>query len=86
MNRREFSESGGPASGDPVTGPDNLAKAEEKKADHLIKLVFCARRHPSMSRSEFQQYWLNHHGPLFQKFARPTGQFVTCKATPSIRH
>ncbi len=22
-----------------------------------------------MSRAEFQDYWLNHHGPLFQKFA-----------------
>ena len=22
-----------------------------------------------MSREEFQDYWLNHHGPLFQKFA-----------------
>ncbi|WP_163340817.1 EthD domain-containing protein [Desulfopila sp. IMCC35008] len=22
-----------------------------------------------MSRSEFQNYWLNHHGPLFKKFA-----------------
>jgi len=34
----------------------------------MIKLVFCAKRHPSMSRAEFQDYWLNHHGPLFQKF------------------
>ncbi len=22
-----------------------------------------------MSRAEFQEYWLHHHGPLFQKFA-----------------
>ncbi len=22
-----------------------------------------------MSRAEFQDYWLNHHGPLFKKFA-----------------
>jgi uncharacterized protein (TIGR02118 family) len=22
-----------------------------------------------MSREEFQDYWLNHHGPLFQRFA-----------------
>jgi len=35
----------------------------------MIKLVFCARRREGMSREEFQEYWLNHHGPLFQKFA-----------------
>ena len=35
----------------------------------MIKLVFCVRRHPDMSREQFQDYWLNHHGPLFQRFA-----------------
>jgi uncharacterized protein (TIGR02118 family) len=35
----------------------------------MIKFVFCAKRHPDMSRAEFQDYWLNHHGPLFKKFA-----------------
>jgi uncharacterized protein (TIGR02118 family) len=35
----------------------------------MIKFVFCAKRHPNMSRAEFQDYWLNHHGPLFKKFA-----------------
>ena len=35
----------------------------------MIKLVMCVRRRPDLSRAEFQDYWLNHHGPLFQKFA-----------------
>lgn len=35
----------------------------------MIKLIFCARRRPDLSRTEFQDYWINHHGPLFQKFA-----------------
>ena len=35
----------------------------------MIKFVFCAKRHPNMSRAEFQDYWLNHQGPLFKKFA-----------------
>ena len=35
----------------------------------MIKLVFCARRRAGMSREEFQEYWLNHHGPMFQRFA-----------------
>jgi len=35
----------------------------------MIKFVFCAKRHSNMSRAEFQDYWLNHHGPLFKKFA-----------------
>jgi uncharacterized protein (TIGR02118 family) len=35
----------------------------------MIKFVFCAKRRPNMSRAEFQDYWINHHGPLFKKFA-----------------
>jgi len=29
-----------------------------------IKLVFCCRRNPAMSREEFQRYWRESHGPL----------------------
>jgi uncharacterized protein (TIGR02118 family) len=35
----------------------------------MIKFVFCSKRLPNMTRAEFQDYWLNHHGPLFKKFA-----------------
>ncbi len=35
----------------------------------MIKFVFCAKRKQGLSRAEFQDYWLNHHGPLFKKFA-----------------
>ena len=35
----------------------------------MIKMVFCAVRRSNLSRAEFQEYWLNHHGPLFQKYA-----------------
>lgn len=35
----------------------------------MIKFVMCAMRHPNLSRAEFQDYWLNHHGPFFKKFA-----------------
>ncbi len=30
----------------------------------MIKLVFCCRRRPELSREEFQRYWLDEHGPL----------------------
>ncbi|MBI1180128.1 MAG: EthD family reductase [Alphaproteobacteria bacterium] len=30
----------------------------------MIKLTFCLRRLPHLSREQFQDYWLNHHGPL----------------------
>jgi uncharacterized protein (TIGR02118 family) len=69
MKRREFLEVAGACSAGLITGLDTLVNAAEKGADHIIKLVMCVRRRPSMSRAEFQQYWLNHHGPLFQKFA-----------------
>ena len=42
---------------------------ETKENIAVIKLVMCLCRHPDMSRREFQDYWLNKHGPLFQSFA-----------------
>ena len=35
----------------------------------MIKMVMCLCRHPSMTREQFQDYWLNQHGPFFQKNA-----------------
>jgi uncharacterized protein (TIGR02118 family) len=35
----------------------------------VIKLVMCVCRRPELSREQFQEYWRNHHGPLFQQFA-----------------
>ena len=29
----------------------------------------CLRRHPDMTREKFQDYWMNQHGPFFQKNA-----------------
>ena len=30
----------------------------------MIKLVYCLRRRPELSREEFQRYWRETHGPL----------------------
>ena len=35
----------------------------------MIKLVMCLCRHPEMTRAQFQDYWLNKHGPFFMKNA-----------------
>ena len=35
----------------------------------MIKMVMCLSRHPHMTREQFQAYWLNKHGPFFQKNA-----------------
>jgi uncharacterized protein (TIGR02118 family) len=39
----------------------------------MIKLVFVLRRKPSLSREEFQRYWLEQHGPLVADRARAIG-------------
>ena len=31
----------------------------------MIKFVMCIRRHPDMTREQFQDYWMNKHGPFF---------------------
>ena len=35
----------------------------------MIKLIFCARRLPQLSRAEFQRYWRETHGPLVRRHA-----------------
>jgi len=39
----------------------------------MIKLVFCLRRLPHLSRQEFQRYWLESHGPLVRRLAPALG-------------
>ena len=35
----------------------------------MIKLIMCLTRRADLSREQFQDYWLNRHGPFFQKNA-----------------
>ena len=35
----------------------------------MIKLVFCLRRLPHLSRAEFQRYWRKTHAPLVRRHA-----------------
>jgi uncharacterized protein (TIGR02118 family) len=36
----------------------------------MIKLVFCLRRLPHLSREAFQKYWRETHGPMVHKRAK----------------
>jgi uncharacterized protein (TIGR02118 family) len=36
----------------------------------MIKMTYCLRRLPSLSREAFQEYWLKNHGPLVRKHAK----------------
>jgi uncharacterized protein (TIGR02118 family) len=35
----------------------------------MVKLVFCCRRLPQLSRAQFQRYWRETHGPLVRRHA-----------------
>lgn len=35
----------------------------------MIKLMFCLRRLPQLSRAQFQQHWREHHAPLVARHA-----------------
>jgi len=35
----------------------------------MVKLIFCLRRLRTLSRAEFQHYWLDVHGPLVRRHA-----------------
>lgn len=39
----------------------------------MIKLVFCLRRRPELSREAFQRYWLETHAPLVRERAAAIG-------------
>jgi uncharacterized protein (TIGR02118 family) len=36
----------------------------------VVKLVYCVRRLPHLSREEFQRYWRETHGPLVHSHAK----------------
>jgi uncharacterized protein (TIGR02118 family) len=39
----------------------------------MIKIVFCLRRLPELSREEFQTYWRTEHAPLVRTHAEALG-------------
>jgi len=39
----------------------------------MVKLTFCLRRLPHLSREQFQKYWLETHGPLVRERASSIG-------------
>ena len=39
----------------------------------MLKLTFCLRRRPHLTLAEFQDYWLNQHGPLVRRLQPALG-------------
>ena len=39
----------------------------------MIKIVFCLKRRPEMTREEFQAYWYDKHAPLVRSHAEVLG-------------
>ena len=39
----------------------------------MVKFVMCCTRHPDLTREQFQDYWLNKHGPYFMENADVMG-------------
>jgi len=39
----------------------------------VLKLTFCLRRKAGLSLPEFQEYWLNRHGPLVRRLQPALG-------------
>jgi uncharacterized protein (TIGR02118 family) len=39
----------------------------------MVKLVFCAKRLPHLSRDDFQKYWRDRHGSLVREAASALG-------------
>ncbi len=46
----------------------------------MIKLVFCLKRKPGLTREDFQSYWRNTHAPLVKGHAETLGirRYVQC--------
>lgn len=39
----------------------------------MIKMIFCLKRLPQLSRGEFQRYWREQHAPLVKRHATALG-------------
>lgn len=39
----------------------------------MIKVIFCLKRQPQLSREEFQRYWREQHAPLVKRHAAALG-------------
>jgi uncharacterized protein (TIGR02118 family) len=39
----------------------------------MIKVVYCLRRNPRLTREEFQKHWRTIHAPMVRKYARVLG-------------
>ena len=39
----------------------------------MIKIVYCITRRPHLTREQFQEYWLNHHGKAIWERATSIG-------------
>jgi len=46
---------------------------ESAKPDSRVKIVYCGRRLPSLTREQFQHYWRTNHGPLVKSKAKILG-------------
>ena len=46
----------------------------------MIKIMFCLRRLPTLTREQFQDYWRNKHAPLVMARAKLLGihRYVQC--------
>lgn len=51
----------------------------------MIKLTFCLKRLPHLSREEFQVYWRERHAPLVAKHAKTLG-IVRYVQTHALEH
>ena len=51
----------------------------------MIKLIMCLHRRADISREQFQDYWLNKHGPFFQDNAATmrSRRYVQCHTIDS---
>jgi uncharacterized protein (TIGR02118 family) len=50
-----------------------LNKKQRSWRNAVLKLTFCLRRLPSLSLAQFQDYWLNKHGPLVRRLQPALG-------------
>ncbi len=52
-----------------LTAERDLPQVGAQEGGAMVKLSYCLRRLPHLSREEFQKYWFETHGPLVRKHA-----------------
>ena len=60
-----------------ANGIQRRLTGQSERAQAMIKLTFCLKRKPDLTREKFRKYWLENHAPLVRSVQDDAGNAFT---------